>query len=105
MPTTALSRGGPAAKRWIAGAILGLCMTGGSGLAQPAPPPAADADTVARGRYLAILGGCADCHTAKDGAYAGGLRLTSNQGAVVTANITPDPETGIGAWSADDFYR
>jgi mono/diheme cytochrome c family protein len=80
-------------------------MAGGSGLAQPAPPPAPDTEAVARGRYLAVLGGCSDCHTAKDGAYAGGLPLSSSQGTLVTANITPDPETGIGSWTADDFYR
>jgi mono/diheme cytochrome c family protein len=26
-------------------------------------------------------------------------------GTIYTSNITPDPETGIGKWSADDFYR
>jgi mono/diheme cytochrome c family protein len=26
-------------------------------------------------------------------------------GTIYTSNITPDPETGIGRWSADDFYR
>jgi mono/diheme cytochrome c family protein len=73
-------------------------------VAQPAAPPAA-ADPVAKGRYLAVLGGCSDCHTAEAGAYAGGRALSSGIGTVVSANITPDPQTGIGAWSADDFYR
>jgi mono/diheme cytochrome c family protein len=73
-------------------------------MAQPAGA-GSDSDAVGRGRYLAILGGCADCHTAKAGAYAGGLPLSSPQGTLVTANITPDPETGIGGWTADDFYR
>jgi len=100
---TTLIRGGPAAKRWIASAAMGLCLAGPT-LAQPAPP-AAESDLVAQGRYLATLGGCGDCHTAKAGAYAGGRPFESPMGAVVSANITPDPETGIGAWNADDFYR
>jgi mono/diheme cytochrome c family protein len=60
---------------------------------------------VATGRYLAVLGGCSDCHTAEAGPYAGGRVLRSGIGSVGSANITPDPETGIGTWSADDFYR
>lgn len=67
--------------------------------------PATSADAVAQGRYLATLGGCSDCHTAQAGAYAGGRPFASPLGTVVSANITPDPETGIGTWSADDFYR
>jgi len=80
-------------------------MTGGSGLAQPAPPAAGDADAVARGRYLATLGGCGDCHTAKAGDFAGGRPFKSPMGTVVSANITPDMATGIGGWTSDDFYR
>jgi mono/diheme cytochrome c family protein len=84
-------------------AAAGLLLAGAvPALSQPASP--SDSDAVAKGRYLATLGGCGDCHTDKAGAYAGGRALTSGMGAVVTANITPDPQTGIGTWSADDFY-
>ena len=66
---------------------------------------AADQATVERGEYLARLGNCAGCHTAPGGAdYAGGLALASDYGTFVTPNITADPKTGIGDWSADDFY-
>jgi mono/diheme cytochrome c family protein len=60
----------------------------------------------ARGAYLARAGNCAGCHTARGGAaYAGGLELPTPFGTFVTPNITPDKETGIGAWTAQDFWR
>jgi mono/diheme cytochrome c family protein len=59
-----------------------------------------------RGAYLAKLGNCAACHTARSGApMAGGLAIHTPFGAVYTSNITPDAATGIGSWSADAFYR
>jgi mono/diheme cytochrome c family protein len=68
-----------------------------------APARAADA---ARGRYLAILGDCAGCHTHAHGpAYAGGLPFNAQFGTVFSTNITPDRETGIGGWTADQFDR
>jgi mono/diheme cytochrome c family protein len=61
---------------------------------------------VERGEYLARAGDCISCHTAQGGAaYAGGLRMDTPFGALVAPNITPDIDTGIGAWSADEFYR
>jgi mono/diheme cytochrome c family protein len=63
-------------------------------------------DLVARGKYLAVLGDCAGCHTRPGGApYAGGLGLGSSFGTIYTANITSDPKAGIGSWSADQFWR
>lgn len=60
---------------------------------------------VERGRYLAVLGDCTSCHNALHGApYAGGQPLSAVFGLVYSSNITPDRETGIGKWSADDFY-
>jgi nicotinate dehydrogenase subunit B len=62
--------------------------------------------TIERGRQLAALGACATCHTAKDGVpYAGGLSLPTPFGTVMTTNITPDVETGIGSWSYAAFER
>ena len=71
------------------------------------PDPATySAATIEIGRRLAALGGCAVCHTAKDGLpYAGGLALQTPFGVVMTTNITPDPETGIGNWSYPAFER
>jgi len=61
-------------------------------------------DRIERGRYLAVLGDCAGCHTAPGGApFAGGLALQTPFGTLVAPNITPDPETGIGNMSNDDF--
>lgn len=63
-------------------------------------------DLVARGRYLAILGDCAGCHTRPHGsAYAGGLPFNAQFGTVYSTNITPDRATGIGGWTEDQFYR
>lgn len=61
---------------------------------------------VERGRYLATVGDCMSCHTAAGGRpYAGGRPIDTGFGIVYTPNITPDKATGIGNWSADDFYR
>ena len=66
----------------------------------------ANSEVLQRGAYLAKLGNCAACHTARSGAaYAGGKAIATPFGAVYTSNITPDLETGIGNWSADAFYR
>lgn len=61
-------------------------------------------DRVERGRYLAVLGDCAGCHTAPGGApFAGGLALETPFGRLVAPNITPDRETGIGNITDDEF--
>src|SRR5580658_779265 len=61
---------------------------------------------VERGRYLALAADCSACHTANRSAlFAGGLALASPLGAIYSTNITPDPETGIGCYSLNDFDR
>jgi mono/diheme cytochrome c family protein len=71
-----------------------------------AVPQSAPAATEPRGAYLARVGNCAHCHSARGGAaYAGGRALETPFGAVFSSNITPDRTHGIGAWSADDFWR
>ena len=61
---------------------------------------------VSRGAYLARLGNCAACHTARGGQpYAGGRPIETPFGRVYSSNLTPDPVTGLGAWSAEDFRR
>jgi len=85
--------------------VTGLIFTAtaflGAGLAQ------AESGDPVRGEYMFAAGGCATCHTAKDGgAYlAGGRELETDFGSFYTPNITPDPETGIGNWSEADFVR
>jgi mono/diheme cytochrome c family protein len=66
-----------------------------------APP-----DVVARGKYLAEAADCAACHTAPGGApFAGGLPMQTGFGTIYATNITPEPDDGIGRWSAEDFWR
>jgi mono/diheme cytochrome c family protein len=62
---------------------------------------------IARGRYLAIAGDCTSCHTVPNSGqpFAGGRPIETPFGVVVGANITSDPETGIGAWSDALFVR
>jgi mono/diheme cytochrome c family protein len=70
------------------------------------PALRADARTIEQGRYLALAGNCAGCHTQRGAAaYAGGAGIATPFGTVFAGNLTPDAETGIGAWSADDFWR
>jgi mono/diheme cytochrome c family protein len=76
-------------------------------LAGSALPAAADDETVVgKGKYLAKAGDCIACHT-DPGAplFAGGRAMATPFGTIYSSNITPDPETGIGKWSGDDFYR
>lgn len=76
-------------------------------------------ERVDQGRYLVGLLGCGNCHT--DGALAGkpnperlmagsatGIArsdptLVRYPGVVFPANLTPDPETGIGDWSIEEI--
>ena len=63
-------------------------------------------ENIARGAYLAKAGNCMACHTVRGGVeYAGGRALDTPFGKVFAPNITPDKESGIGAWSADDFWN
>jgi mono/diheme cytochrome c family protein len=74
--------------------------------ATPAPPQAEKAAWIAKGEYLARAGDCVACHTARGGAaYAGGRPIRTSFGTFYAPNITPDKETGIGSWTADDFWR
>jgi mono/diheme cytochrome c family protein len=65
-----------------------------------------DPQIVERGRYIAVAGNCASCHTAKGGAaLAGGLAFNTPFGVVYSTNITPDKATGIGNWTAEQFVK
>jgi mono/diheme cytochrome c family protein len=72
----------------------------------PAPAGKGDDTQIGRGEYLALVGDCLACHTVRGGRpYAGGLPIPTPFGTLYTPNITPDPATGIGKWTADDFWR
>jgi mono/diheme cytochrome c family protein len=65
-----------------------------------------DADQVRRGQYLVAAGDCMSCHLREGGEpFAGGLGLKTPFGVIYSSNITPDPQTGIGAWTSEQFYR
>jgi mono/diheme cytochrome c family protein len=97
------------------------------------PQTVAPAGSIARGAQLVMLGGCDDCHTPKlqggvldlsrrlsghpanaplppeaAGAVTTNMLLTAWRGPwglSLTANLTPDPETGIGKWTLADFKK
>ncbi|MEN9317206.1 MAG: hypothetical protein RIS35_3599 [Pseudomonadota bacterium] len=70
------------------------------------PSTADTVDPVERGRYLALAANCAGCHTARGEApYAGGRGIETPFGTVYASNLTSDPETGLGRWNKDDFWR
>src|SRR6185436_16552011 len=70
-------------------------------------PSLANADLIARGEYLTRAADCAACHTAPGGKpFAGGLAFKLPMiGTLYSTNLTPDTETGIGAWTDEDFVR
>ncbi len=64
------------------------------------------ADRVRYGEYLVNLGGCAECHTKEQrAAYAGGAEFNFPMARVVSANISPDRDTGIGRWTESYFVE
>ena len=61
---------------------------------------------IKRGEYLARAGDCIACHTASGGKpFAGGLKFDTPIGGIYSTNITPDPKTGLGGWTVEDFTR
>ncbi|WP_420153482.1 c-type cytochrome [Siphonobacter sp.] len=81
-------------------------------LPEPASPQQRpdESDEVAYGAYLINAAGCKECHTrVEDGqiieeeAFAGGREFPSDLGVVVSANLTPDLETGLGRWTRQEF--
>ena len=86
-----------AASSLLVGATLSIATA-----QQPSPDPA----VLAKGEYLARAGDCIACHTAREGkTFAGGLPMKTPFGTLYTSNITPDPQTGIGTWTSDQFYK
>ncbi|ETF01440.1 hypothetical protein W822_16760 [Advenella kashmirensis W13003] len=78
------------------GVLVASTLTGGK----------ASSEVVARGKYLTQIGNCVGCHTAVNTPeFSGGSGLKTQFGTFFAPNITPDPEKGIGRWSADDFWQ
>ena len=92
----------------IAGAIAAVAIVWRPAIAtiEPAAPPSFDSALVRRGRDLAAIGNCNDCHTVRGARdFAGGRAVPTPFGTIYSSNITPDPETGIGRWSEAAFRR
>jgi mono/diheme cytochrome c family protein len=69
-------------------------------------PGASTDPTVERGRYLARAGDCVSCHTGPSNVpFAGGLPMATPFGTIVSSNITPDKNAGIGDYTEADFAR
>ena len=63
-------------------------------------------ESVTRGEVLAAEGHCLSCHIRPGGQpFAGGYGVNTPFGIIYGSNITPDPKTGIGAWSLEAFTR
>jgi mono/diheme cytochrome c family protein len=69
---------------------------------------------LARGRYLMNgVVACGNCHIARgpqgqplfEQGLSGGMRFDEAPFTAIAPNITPDQETGIGNWSAEDFWN
>jgi mono/diheme cytochrome c family protein len=71
-----------------------------------AAAPAGRQSVVERGKYLAQAGDCIACHTVPGSRiFSGNRPMPTPFGTLYAPNITPDRETGIGKWSANDFYK
>ena len=72
-----------------------------------------DDSQIARGKYLVSVIGCGDCHTPGTflgkpdmSRFLGGSEVgfeIPGMGVFYGANLTPDKETGLGAWSATEI--
>ncbi len=89
-------------------ALIGLSASIGlSACAGPAFAASQEFGQIERGRYLTIAGDCAACHTVPGSAQAlaGGRPIETPFGNLLASNITPDLDTGIGAWSDEAFVN
>nr|WP_314629959.1 cytochrome c [uncultured Janthinobacterium sp.] len=76
--------------------LLAICL--------PAGAAGFSAELVEKGRYLAIAADCMACHTAHRGKpMAGGLAMASPVGDIMSTNITPSKQFGIGKYTQQQF--
>ncbi|WP_370654652.1 cytochrome c [Rhodoferax sp.] len=101
-PLTALPPASPGAQRIDCGSAP-LPDKATPAVAAPARPTT---PLLAQGAYLARAGNCMGCHTARGGTpFAGGRGIETPFGTVFSSNLTSDTATGIGSWSAADFWQ
>lgn len=89
------------------GLVAGAAFVSLNGAAVAAGIDMQNFSQVDRGHYLSIIGDCAACHTLHGSGnhFAGGRPIETPFGKLVAPNITPDPTTGIGAWTDDEFVN
>jgi mono/diheme cytochrome c family protein len=89
----------------LLGAVVAFVAVGASCSAKAGDSDPQAFTQIERGRYLAVTSDCVSCHTVPDSnqPFAGGRAIETPFGNIFAPNITPDPETGIGAWSDDEF--
>jgi mono/diheme cytochrome c family protein len=87
--------------------VLALLLAGMQAGAQTADSGRkAPSAQIERGRYLAQAGDCIACHTVPgQRIFSGNRPMPTPFGTLYAPNITPDTRTGIGSWTADEFYR
>ena len=72
-----------------------------TGPGQPLTPTPA---LLAQGEYVAQIGDCVACHTVRGGVpFSGGRAFATAWGTLYSTNLTPDPQTGLGGWSVEEF--
>ena len=95
-------------RRLLRSALFALTLigTGMGPAAGAAPAEESDTTGMSRGEYLAHVGDCVACHTQHGGApFAGGFPMPTPFGTLYSPNITPDKATGVGTWTAAQFYQ
>ena len=91
----------------VAVATLALLMALTSARPSRLALPAHDPDP-ARGEVLYHVGGCISCHKASatagvSGPPTGGAAFATPVGTFWPGNLTPDPGTGLGSWTVEQF--
>jgi mono/diheme cytochrome c family protein len=92
-------------RRLLRGLLAGLGLTVSATNVGAASIDKQDFTQIERGRYPAVIGDCAACHTLPGSGHdiADGRAIETPFGLLLAPNITPDPQNGIGAWTDDEF--
>src|SRR4030081_3884122 len=77
----------------------------GPGFSGAANPDAQAFDQIEKGHYLTTVADCYACHTVPNVGkpFAGGRAIETPFGVITSSNIPPDADTGIGAWTDEQF--
>ncbi|MGH6673013.1 MAG: c-type cytochrome [Xanthobacteraceae bacterium] len=94
-------------KQWLFGVLAAIALVAPRAGARAAGIDVQNFSQLQRGHYLTIVGDCAACHTLPGSghAFAGGRPIETPFGTMFSPNITPDPTTGIGAWTDQEFVN